>query len=71
MAKQAKRVTRRDKMAAAKVAADAERKALTNAVAALGDRVAVVEAASGIIREEAPKGRPGRDFIGQKKDAKE
>lgn len=60
----AKRMTRRDKMAASKAAAAA----LKKQVAELGDRVKVVEAASGITRDEpsGPKPRPGRDFFGKK-----
>lgn len=72
MAKQPKRQTRAQKIAASKAAKAeelAERKKLEAAVVALGDRVAVVEAASGIVRadpEAGPKPRPGRNFIGQK-----
>lgn len=66
MAKRQKRPTRREKIAASKAAALAEREALKNAVASLEDRVTIIEAAQP--KAPQPKDPRKREFFGKAKE---
>jgi len=68
MAKQARRLTRKDKIEIARRQRDEEREALKKTVASLEDRVAVLETPPVTFKQEV--GRAKRDFIG-KKETKE
>lgn len=68
MAKQPKRLTRREKIELAKQQRVAEQAALKAEVADLKERVATLEAPA--VVEVKPQGRPNRDFIGKKENTK-